>query len=57
MSGSRWPADVANTTPRAIRVPDELWRAALARAQQDGTSVTAVVVEALRAFVMTPPRR
>ena len=39
------------TPIRAVRVPDDLWRAAVAKAQADGTTVTAVVVDALRAFV------
>ena len=39
------------TPLRSLRVPDDLWRAALARAEQDGTTVTAVLLDALRAFV------
>jgi predicted HicB family RNase H-like nuclease len=41
---------MAATMPRAVRVPDDVWRAALAKAQAEGTTVTAVVVEALRRF-------
>jgi uncharacterized protein GlcG (DUF336 family) len=44
------------TMPRAIRVPDEVWKAALAKAQAEGTTVTAVVVEALREFALMPPQ-
>lgn len=44
------------TTPRAIRVPDDLWAAALATAEQQGTTVTAVVLDALRAFIGTATR-
>ena len=40
-----------STTPRAIRIPDSLWRAALAKAKSEGTTVTAVVIAALRQFV------
>lgn len=39
------------TTPRAIRVPDDLWAAALAKAQQEGTTVTAIVLKALERYV------
>jgi hypothetical protein len=40
-----------STTPRAIRIPSSLWRAALAKAKSEGTTVTAVVIAALRQFV------
>jgi hypothetical protein len=45
------------TMPRSIRVPDDLWHAALACSRADGRTVTDVVVEALRAYValMPPP--
>ena len=39
------------TMPRSVRVPTELWEAAVERAKEQGTTVTAVVVEALRRFV------
>lgn len=39
------------TMPRSLRIPEDLWRAAVARAQADGTTVTAVVVAALREFI------
>jgi len=42
------------TTPRAIRIPDDLWHAALAKAREDGTTVTAVVLAALREFIGRP---
>lgn len=38
------------TRLRAIRVPDEVWQAALDRAQADGSSVSAEVVAFLRAY-------
>jgi predicted HicB family RNase H-like nuclease len=41
---------MAATMPRAVRVPDDVWRAALAKAQAEGTTLTAVVVEALRRY-------
>ena len=39
------------TTPRAVRVPDELWQAALDKARREGTTVTAVVLAALQRYV------
>lgn len=39
------------TPLRAVRVPDELWDAALSCTRADGRTVTDVVVEALRAYV------
>lgn len=39
--------DQPKTPLRSFRVPDEIWRAALARAQAEGTTVTAVLVQAL----------
>ncbi len=42
------------TPHRKVRVPDELWRRALARAQMEGTSVSAVLVKALREWVDAP---
>lgn len=38
------------TLPRSLRIPDDVWRAALARAKDDGTTLTAVVVEFLRQY-------
>jgi predicted HicB family RNase H-like nuclease len=45
---------MAETTPRAVRVPDDLWEAAIDKAQADGTTVTAVVIKALERFVKRP---
>ena len=39
------------TTPRAIRIPDEVWQAALEKARREGTTVTAVVLAALQRYV------
>lgn len=36
------------TTKRNIRIPDELWHAALDGAEEEGTNVSAVVNEFLR---------
>lgn len=38
------------TRLRAIRVSDEVWQAAINRAQADGSSVSAEVVAFLRAY-------
>lgn len=35
------------TPPRSVRVPDEVWAAATARAASEGTTVTAVILAAL----------
>lgn len=39
------------TMPRAIRIPDDLWARAKARAERDGVTITSVVIEALQRFV------
>ncbi len=39
------------TPHRNVRVPDELWGRALARAEEEGTSVSAVIVGALERWV------
>lgn len=39
------------TPLRSLRVPDDLWQAAVMRADEQGTTVTAVLLDALRAFV------
>lgn len=38
------------TMPRALRIPDDVWQAALAKARAEGTTLTAVVVEHLRRY-------
>jgi hypothetical protein len=43
-------ADVANTMPRSLRIPDDVWRAAVEKAHAEGTTVTAVVVKALERY-------
>jgi hypothetical protein len=40
--------------PRSLRIPDELWRAAIEKAAVDETTVTAVVVAALERFTTSP---
>jgi hypothetical protein len=42
---------MANTRPKSLRIPDDLWQSAVDKAQADGTTVTAVVTKALERFV------
>ena len=42
--------DVA-TMPRSLRIPPDVWDAAVAKAKAEGTTVTAVVVAALRRYL------
>ena len=39
------------TMPRNVRVPDEVWFAALAKARAEGTTLSAVVIAALRKYL------
>ncbi len=39
------------TMPRSLRIPTDLWVAAVAKARAEETTVTAVVVAALRRYV------
>lgn len=39
------------TPARGIRVPDELWAAAKAKSQADGTTISAILVAALEEYV------
>lgn len=41
-------------TPRAIRIPDDLWQAALAKATERGDTVSEVVRKALERYVKRP---
>jgi predicted CopG family antitoxin len=38
-------------TPRAIRIADDLWQAALAKAEENGDTVSDVVRRALERYV------
>ena len=42
---------MANTMPRSLRIPADLWAAAVGKAKEEGTTVTAVVVAALRRYL------
>ncbi len=46
---SRW-----QTRARGVRVPDELWDAAKAKAAERGETVTDVIVRALERYVKRP---
>lgn len=37
--------------PRSLRIPEDVWRAAVAKAKAEGTTVTAVVVSALKRYI------
>lgn len=38
------------TMPRSLRIPDDVWQAALARAKREDTTLTAVVVRFLTRY-------
>lgn len=44
------------TPVRNLRVPDELWEPALAKAQAEGTTLTEVIKKYLTRYVATPAR-
>lgn len=49
---------MAATTMRHLRVPEEVWEPALARARREGTNLSAVIVGYLRDYVTKPaPKR
>lgn len=37
--------------PRSLRIPDDLWHAARAKAAAEGTTLTAVVIAFLRRYL------
>ena len=39
------------TPTRSIRIPDEIWESAVAKAHAEGTTVTEVVIKALERFL------
>lgn len=52
------PRPATGKTPlRNLRVPDDLWKAALAKARAEGRTLTDVLVAYLRRYVATPPRK
>ena len=42
---------MAETRPKSLRIPDDLWAAALGKAQAEGLTLTDVVVRALERFM------
>lgn len=40
--------------PRSLRIPEDVWRAAVDKARVEGTTVTAVVVKALDRYLGSP---
>lgn len=40
-----------STMPRSLRIPEDVWRAAVVKAASEGTTVTAVVIAALRRYL------
>jgi hypothetical protein len=46
---------MATTPLRNVRVADDLWSAARERALQNGTTLSAVIVDALERYVDPPP--
>jgi hypothetical protein len=45
------------TLVRGIRVDGDLWRAAQAKAEAEGRTITGVIVDYLKRYVSTPPRK
>lgn len=45
------PPNQPATPNRTVRIPDELWEPALAKAQEEGTTVTAVIIDALKRYL------
>jgi hypothetical protein len=39
------------TMPRSMRIPADIWLAAVGKARAEGTTVTAVVVKALEDYI------
>jgi hypothetical protein len=45
------------TPVRTVRVDDGLWRAAQEKAKAEGRTLTGVIVDYLKRYVSTPPRK
>ena len=51
------PRPATGKTPnRNLRVPDQIWEAALAKARAEGRTLTEVIMTYLRRYISTPPR-
>ena len=44
------------TPHRSLRIPDDVWLAAVEKARDEGTTVTAVVIAALRRYLKRTAR-
>jgi hypothetical protein len=54
----RVPRQPTGKTPvRNLRVVDEVWLPALAKARAEGRTLTEVIVTYLRRYISTPPRK
>jgi hypothetical protein len=52
------PRPATGKTPlRNIRVAEDLWNAAKEKAEAEGRTLTGVIVDYLRRYAVTPPRR
>ena len=45
------PPNQPKTPKYGVRIPDELWDAAVRKAQDEGTTVTEVIIKALQRFL------
>jgi hypothetical protein len=45
------------TPVHSLRVDDDIWRAAQAKAEAEGRTLTAVIVAYLKRYVSAPPRK
>lgn len=51
------PRPATGKTPnRNLRVPEQIWEAALAKARAEGRTLTEVITTYLRRYISTPPR-
>lgn len=52
------PRPATGKTPvRNLRVPEQIWGPALAKAKAEGRTLTEVITAYLRRYISTPPRR
>lgn len=42
---------MANTMPRSLRVPADLWQSVKVKAEAEGTTLTALVIKWMRAYL------
>lgn len=46
-----------HTPGRTVRIPEDVWKAAQARAAERGETMTAVIERALKRYIRQPPRK